>query len=214
MANAIVSFAPERGQDSPASSTPRKAYHEATRQLAGGVRVVTMGVAPDRTSFTATSVISLSVDSPRLIVSVKRASSCFLELERCRCFGVSIPASQHCEVAVPFRPPRCQWRLIRRVRHQFRRLAPLVQCLTCGRACRIPYGGSHFRCRRCWGLKYDSQYEPSFGLAARKAHRTRDRLGYSVDVPFPPKPKDMHWAIYRNVEVEDERLRRLLAAGA
>jgi hypothetical protein len=85
------------------------------------------------------------------------------------------------------------------------------KCLSCERRCRIIYGGSHFRCRRCWGLKYDSQYEPGYGRAARKAHRIRDRLGYlgSIDNPFPPKPKGMHWATYRRLEGEDERLRRI-----
>jgi hypothetical protein len=71
------------------------------------------------------------------------------------------------------------------------------KCLTCERPCRN-----------------DSQYEPSFG--SRKVHRLRERLGYSglIEDPFPPKPKGMHWATYRRLEAEDERLRRLWAAGA
>jgi hypothetical protein len=90
------------------------------------------------------------------------------------------------------------------------------KCLTCERRCRIIYGGSYFRCRRCWGLKYDSQYEPGYGRAARKAHRIRERLGYlgSIDDPFPPKPKGMHWATYRRLEAEDKLLQLLWAAGA
>jgi hypothetical protein len=85
------------------------------------------------------------------------------------------------------------------------------KCLSCKRRCRILYGGSHFWCRRCWGLKYDSQYEPGFGRAARKAQRIRERLtGHSnlIDDPFPPKPKSMQGSTYRRLEAEDERLRQ------
>jgi hypothetical protein len=90
------------------------------------------------------------------------------------------------------------------------------KCLSCGRRCRIIYGGSYFRCRRCYRLKYASQYEPPFGRAASRAHKIRERLGYSgsVDDPFPPKPKGMHWKTYERLEAEDERLQELWAAGA
>jgi hypothetical protein len=33
------------------------------------------------------------------------------------------------------------------------------KCLSCGRRCRVLYGGRHFRCRQCYGTKYASQYE-------------------------------------------------------
>jgi hypothetical protein len=91
-----------------------------------------------------------------------------------------------------------------------------LTCLSCGRRCRIVYGGSRFRCRRCYRLKYVSQYEPLFGRAASKAHAIRARLGAfgSLDDPFPPKPKGMHWKTYRRLEAEDERLQEPWAAGA
>ena len=82
-----------------------------------------------------------------------------------------------------------------------------LQCPSCGRACRILYGGTHFRCRNCHGLRYGSQYEPVYANAATRAHRVRERLGHygSLDEPFPPKPKGMHWTTYKRLEEQDRR---------
>jgi hypothetical protein len=33
------------------------------------------------------------------------------------------------------------------------------KCLGCWKRCRVLYGGPRFRCRRCHGLRYSSQYE-------------------------------------------------------
>ena len=76
-----------------------------------------------------------------------------------------------------------------------------LQCLSCARACRVLYGGTRFRCRNCLGLRYGSQYEPAYARAASQAHKIRTRLGHygSLDEPFPPKPKGMHWATYRRL---------------
>ena len=38
------------------------------------------------------------------------------------------------------------------VRHWF-------SCPSCGRRCRILYGGARFRCRLCRGARYESQYQ-------------------------------------------------------
>jgi hypothetical protein len=38
------------------------------------------------------------------------------------------------------------------------------RCLSCARPCRIMYGGSYFRCRRCQDLRYQCQYERPFTL--------------------------------------------------
>ena len=82
-----------------------------------------------------------------------------------------------------------------------------LQCLSCGRSCRVLYGGTRFRCRNCLGLRYESQYEPTYTHAASRAHRIRARLGQygSLDEPFPPKPKGMHWATYRRLQEQDQR---------
>jgi flavin reductase (DIM6/NTAB) family NADH-FMN oxidoreductase RutF len=77
-------------------------YRRAMRQLAGGVSVVTVGRAPHRTGFTATSVSSLSVDPPRLIVSLNRNSSSYPAIERCRSFGVNVLAHHHQDIAARF----------------------------------------------------------------------------------------------------------------
>jgi hypothetical protein len=68
------------------------------------------------------------------------------------------------------------------------------KCPSCQRPCRIIYGGALFRCRRCYRLKYETQYEPGFARAASRAHKIRARLGDSgsLDDPLPPKPKHMH----------------------
>jgi hypothetical protein len=89
------------------------------------------------------------------------------------------------------------------------------QCPGCQSRCRILYGGSLFRCRRCQGLKYETQYEPSFSRGTSRAHGLRRRLGQTggIDEPFPPKPKGMHWKTYRRLEALDEDLQSRWAAG-
>lgn len=89
------------------------------------------------------------------------------------------------------------------------------RCLSCGRRCRIIYGGLLFRCRKCRGLRYESQYEPPFARAASRALRIREKLGGQggIDDPFPTKPKRMRWRTYRHLENQDERLQRAWARG-
>jgi hypothetical protein len=86
-------------------------------------------------------------------------------------------------------------------------------CPSCGRNCRVIYGGSYFRCRRCHGLKYDTQYEPDWLRVATKAQKIRERLGGSaaLDDIFPAKPKHMHWRTYRRLEKLDEELMAMWA---
>lgn len=88
-------------------------------------------------------------------------------------------------------------------------------CLSCSKRCRVLYGGGRFRCRRCNGLKYDTQYEPAFGRAATRALKIRERLGCKggIDDLFPPKPKGMHRRTYERLEAEAERLERAWAMG-
>ena len=82
------------------------------------------------------------------------------------------------------------------------------RCLSCGGRCRILYGGAHFRCRRCYKLKYESQYEASYARACSQAHNLRKRLGQvgSLDDPFPPKPKGMHWKTYQRLKRHHDAL--------
>ena len=71
-------------------------------------------------------------------------------------------------------------------------------CPSCQRRCRILYGGSRFRCRTCYRLKYETQYEPAFARAATRAWKIRQRLGADGGIadPFPARPKGMHQRTY------------------
>ena len=52
-----------------------------------------------------------------------------------------------------------------------------LKCLSCGRGCRVIYGGRYFRCRLCHGLAYKSQIEPDYDRALEQATRIGVRLG-------------------------------------
>ncbi len=81
-------------------------------------------------------------------------------------------------------------------------------CPSCHNRCRILYGGSLFRCRRCHDLKYESQYENAIERTSSQRHKLRKRLGQvgSLDDPFPDKPKGMHWATYERLKARDNHL--------
>lgn len=74
----------------------------ALRHLASGVSVITVGRAPARTGFTATSVTSLSVDPARIIVSVNRHSSSYEALRESGVFAVNFLAAHQVGVAQAF----------------------------------------------------------------------------------------------------------------
>src|SRR6202158_1603850 len=77
-------------------------FRSAMRHLAGGVSVITVGRAQDITGMTVTSVASLSVDPPTLIVSINRESSSWPLLGRYGCFGVNILTADQVDVAERF----------------------------------------------------------------------------------------------------------------
>ena len=89
------------------------------------------------------------------------------------------------------------------------------RCLSCNRNCRILYGGSRFRCRRCHRLKYDTQYEPAFARAATRALKIRERLGAAggIDDFFPERPKGMHVRTYERLQRREEELQSVWAQG-
>lgn len=78
------------------------AFREAMRHLPAGVCVISVGEGAERTGLTATSVSSLSVDPPTMLVSVNRASSSYEALTRHRAFGVNVLAAGHHAVANAF----------------------------------------------------------------------------------------------------------------
>lgn len=78
------------------------AFRQAMRELAGGVVVVTVGIGEERTGFTSTSVESLSVEPPRLLLSLSESSSSWKQLQKCPYFGVNILRAHHLGLADQF----------------------------------------------------------------------------------------------------------------
>jgi hypothetical protein len=93
------------------------------------------------------------------------------------------------------------------VRHWF-------ACPSCRRRCRVIYGGARFRCRLCYGAKYESQYQHQAHTICDIRWAMRRRLEecggvewpFGLDDGFPPKPPRMHWQTYRRLEARDEEL--------
>jgi flavin reductase (DIM6/NTAB) family NADH-FMN oxidoreductase RutF len=77
-------------------------FRSAMRHLAGGVSVITVGRGKDITGMTVTSVSSLSVDPPALIVSINRESSSWPLLKRHGFFGVNILTADQIDIAERF----------------------------------------------------------------------------------------------------------------
>src|SRR5882724_2240949 len=77
-------------------------FRGAMRHLAGGVSVITAGRGKDITGMTVTSVSSLSVDPPTLIVSINRESSSWPLLKCYGVFGVNILTADQLDIAERF----------------------------------------------------------------------------------------------------------------
>jgi flavin reductase (DIM6/NTAB) family NADH-FMN oxidoreductase RutF len=77
-------------------------FRGAMRHLTGGVSVITVGGGKDITGMTVSSVTSLSVDPPTLIVSINRESSSWPILRRQGFFGVNVLAADQLDVAERF----------------------------------------------------------------------------------------------------------------
>ena len=77
-------------------------FRNAMRQLTGGVSVITAGKGRDISGMTVTSVSSLSVDPPALIVSINREASSWPLVKRYGFFGVNILTSDQIDIAERF----------------------------------------------------------------------------------------------------------------
>jgi flavin reductase (DIM6/NTAB) family NADH-FMN oxidoreductase RutF len=77
-------------------------FRNAMRQLTGGVSVITAGKGRDISGMTVTSVSSLSVDPPSLIVSLNREASSWPLVKRYGFFGVNILTSDQIDIAERF----------------------------------------------------------------------------------------------------------------
>lgn len=81
---------------------PAAEFRSAMRHLAGGVCIVTAGRGRDITGMTVTSVTSLSVDPPTLIVSINRDASSFSRIQRLGAFGVNVLNADQLDIAERF----------------------------------------------------------------------------------------------------------------
>ena len=81
---------------------PSDDFRGAMRHLTGGVSVITVGRGSDISGMTVTSVFSLSVEPPSLIVSVNRAASSWPLLKRYGHFGVNILTADQIDIAEGF----------------------------------------------------------------------------------------------------------------
>jgi flavin reductase (DIM6/NTAB) family NADH-FMN oxidoreductase RutF len=77
-------------------------FRNAMCRLTGGVSVITAGRGRDISGMTVTSVASLSVEPPALIVSVNRAASSYQLIRRHGFFGVNILNADQVEIAERF----------------------------------------------------------------------------------------------------------------
>ncbi|MGJ4941885.1 flavin reductase family protein [Bradyrhizobium sp. HKCCYLS1011] len=90
--NSIVRIAPQADAD----------FRAAMRHLVGGVSVITVGRGSEISGMTVTSVSSLAVDPPSVIVSINRGASSWPLLQSERAFGVNIPAADQLEIVERF----------------------------------------------------------------------------------------------------------------
>src|SRR5882757_2372162 len=77
-------------------------FRGAMRHLTGGVSVITAGRGRDITGMTVTSVTSLSVDPPTLLVSINRDASSFPLIRRHGAFGVNVLSADQLDIAERF----------------------------------------------------------------------------------------------------------------
>ncbi len=74
----------------------------------------------------------------------------------------------------------------------------MINGLLCGRRVAKLYGARFFLCRYCSNLAYPSQNVAVADRALTRTQNIRRQLGGSANllVPFPVKPKNMHWMRY------------------
>ena len=89
---------------------------------------------------------------------------------------------------------------------------PWFLCPSCDRRCAIIYrkgDGPLWGCRICMNGRYETEHLSKRDRLLRKAFTARHRLGQKsggVVVPFPQKPKHMHWATYERIRWKSLKL--------
>ena len=81
-------------------------------------------------------------------------------------------------------------------------------CPGCSQRCaKLYFCDGNFRCRKCPGLAYRSQLQASAERPRLIAQRIRRSLGGSsnLTLPFPAKPRGMHWQTYFRIRAKYER---------
>jgi flavin reductase (DIM6/NTAB) family NADH-FMN oxidoreductase RutF len=78
------------------------AFRAAMRKLAGAVSVLTVGVGDGRTGLTATSVTSLSVEPPTLLITINRSGSSIGPVLQERAFAINVLRPHHQAIADQF----------------------------------------------------------------------------------------------------------------
>jgi flavin reductase (DIM6/NTAB) family NADH-FMN oxidoreductase RutF len=91
-----------RSLDNLAQAGISEIFRLAMRELAGGVSVVTAGEGKRRAGFTATSVTSLSVTPPALLICVQQTSGTLATILENGCFAVNLLSGQQREIAHRF----------------------------------------------------------------------------------------------------------------
>jgi flavin reductase (DIM6/NTAB) family NADH-FMN oxidoreductase RutF len=81
---------------------PAVDFRSAMRHLTGGVAVITAGRGRDISGMTVTSVTSLAVDPPSLLVAINRSASSWPLIRQHGFFGANILAADQLEVAERF----------------------------------------------------------------------------------------------------------------
>lgn len=94
---------PSQDEDAERPLADARAFREAMAHLAAPVSVVTaLDPAGRRRGFTATSVTSVSLDPPLVLVGVGRESSCHAALTGAREFAVNVLGEEHGDLARRF----------------------------------------------------------------------------------------------------------------
>ncbi len=95
---------------------------------------------------------------------------------------------------------------------------PWFLCPSCARRCAIIYRkgkGPRWGCRICMKGRYASEHLSKRDRMLHQAFKARRRLGQKhggVVVPFPPKPKHMHWTTYESIRWKSLMLERAIWA--
>ena len=79
----------------PQNSANGDDFRTAMSQLAAGVCVITVGRGEERTGLTLTSILTLSIDPPRLLLCIDKTAEAWPILNREGCFGVNLLCARH-----------------------------------------------------------------------------------------------------------------------